>query len=74
MAGIQASSGRTTHMSDRMRQRQIADDEISVIFELGEWNQRMDRLVLTAQACAQAEEALRKEIADLEHQQRHAIQ
>ena len=61
-------------MSDRMRQRQIADDEISVIFELGEWNQRMDRLVLTAQACAQAEEALRKEIADLEHQQRHAIQ
>lgn len=61
-------------MSDRMRQRQIADDEISVIFELGEWNQRMDRLVLTAQACAQAEEALRKEIADLEHQQRRPIQ
>lgn len=57
---------RTKHMTDRMRQRAIVDEEIDLILELGEWNERTDRLVLTAKACASAEAALRKEIAELE--------
>lgn len=60
--------GRTKHMYDRMRQRRIADDEVALILELGEWNERTDRLVLTAQACGREEEALRREISDLERQ------
>jgi hypothetical protein len=49
-----------------MRQRGISEEEISVILELGEWNARADRLVLSVDACARAERALRKEIAALE--------
>ncbi len=61
---------RTKHMTDRMRQRRIVDEEINLILELGDWNERTDRLVLTAQACASAEAALRKEIAELERLKR----
>ncbi len=49
-----------------MRQRGISEEEISVVLELGEWNARADRLVLSRDACALAERALRKEIAALE--------
>lgn len=57
---------RTKHMEERMRQRSISEEEISVIFELGEWNARADRLVLSGDACAREERALRKEIEALE--------
>lgn len=57
---------RTAHMEHRMRQRGISEEEISVILELGEWNARADRLVLSGEACAREERALRKEIAALE--------
>lgn len=59
---------RTKHMEDRMRQRGISDEEIGVILDLGEWNERADRIVLTAQICARAEKTLRDEIAALERQ------
>lgn len=64
---------RTQHMVDRMRQRSITEDEIGVILEHGEWNRRTDRLVLSAQACARAEEALRKEIAALEYHAKQPV-
>ena len=57
---------RTEHMEHRMRQRGISEEEISVILEFGEWNARADRLVLSEDACAREERALRKEIAALE--------
>ena len=57
---------RTAHMEHRMRQRGISEEEVSVILELGEWNARADRLVLSGQACAREERALRKEIAAFE--------
>lgn len=72
MIGTRTDTGRTNHMTERMRQRRIADEEVDVILELGEWNARADRLVLTAQACAREEEALRREIATLERQAQHA--
>ncbi|MCB1484150.1 MAG: hypothetical protein KDJ17_04575 [Hyphomicrobiaceae bacterium] len=59
---------RTKHMEDRMRQRGMSDEEIGVILELGEWNERADRIVLTEQVCAREERTLRKEIAALERQ------
>lgn len=65
---------RTEHMIGRMRQRRIAEAEINVILELGELNERADRLVLTAKSCAREEAALRKEIEDLECQVRNARQ
>jgi hypothetical protein len=49
-----------------MCQRRISEEEISMILELGEWNARADRLVLSGDACAREERALRKEIAELE--------
>lgn len=61
---------RTEHMTDRMRQRRFVEAEIDVIMELGELNERADRLVLTARNCAREEAALRKEIERLEHQDR----
>lgn len=61
---------RTAHMTDRMRQRRFVEAEIDVIMELGELNERADRLVLTARNCAREEAALRKEIERLEHQAR----
>jgi len=57
---------RTEHMEHRMCQRRISEEEISMILELGEWNARADRLVLSGDACAREERALRKEIAELE--------
>ncbi len=57
---------RTEHMEHRMCQRGISEEEISMILELGEWNARADRLVLSGDACAREERALRKEIAELE--------
>jgi cell division protein FtsB len=65
---------RTEHMTTRMRQRRIAEAEINVILELGELNERADRLVLTAQSCAREEAALRKEIEYLERKVRKARQ
>jgi len=53
-------------MEHRMCQRRISEEEISMILELGEWNARADRLVLSGDACAREERALRKEIAELE--------
>jgi hypothetical protein len=57
---------RTSHMNDRMRQRGITDADIAVIQELGEWNERADRIVLTARGCALAESVLRQEIRNAE--------
>ena len=57
---------RTNHMKDRMRQRGITEAEIAVIYELGEWNERADRIVLTARRCALAESILRQEIRKAE--------
>ena len=74
MIGTRTDIGRTKHMAERMRQRRIADEEVEVILELGEWNARSDRLVLTVQACAREEEALRKEIAALERQAQSTYQ
>jgi len=59
---------RTRHMEDRMRQRGMSDLEIGVILELGEWNERADRLVLSGQVCAREERTLRREIVALERQ------
>lgn len=57
---------RTGHMANRMRQRQIGDAEINLIFEFGDWNGRGDRLVLSAKICAKIEKSLREEIKNLE--------
>ena len=57
---------RTNHMNDRMRQRGITEAEIAVIQELGEWNERADRIVLSARRCALAESILRQEIRNAE--------
>ncbi len=57
---------RTSHMNDRMRQRGITEAEIAMIQELGEWNERADRIVLTASRCALAESVLRQEIRNAE--------
>ena len=74
MIGTRTDIGRTKHMAERMRRRRISDEEVNVILELGEWNVRTDRLVLTAQACAREEEALRREIAALERQAQSTYQ
>ncbi|MGH7019454.1 MAG: hypothetical protein ACREEY_06230, partial [Brevundimonas sp.] len=70
----QMGGKRTAHMGDRMRQRCLTEEEIGLILELGEWNPRADRLVLSAQTCAREENALRKEIAALERQSKRSIQ
>lgn len=57
---------RTKHMTDRMRQRGIVDDVINLILDLGEWNERGDRIVLKEKACAKAEAEIRKEITESE--------
>ena len=74
MIGTKTDIGRTKHMAERMCQRRIADEAVDVILELGEWNARSDRLVLTAQTCAREEEALRREIAALERQAQSTYQ
>lgn len=71
---MQMVSKRTAHMRDRMHQRCLTEEEVGLILELGEWNPRADRLVLSAQICAREENALRKEIAALERQSKQSIQ
>lgn len=61
---------RTKHMTERMRQRGIVDDVINLILDLGEWNERGDRIVLKRQACTEAMAETRKEIAELERHTR----
>lgn len=74
IVGVEMDGSRTGHMAERMRQRRITEDAVSVILELGEWNRRADRLVLSVQACALEETALRKEILALERQAKKPLQ
>ena len=59
------ADNRTTHMTWRMVQRGIGNEQIALIREFGDWNARGDRLTLNRDGCAKAEETLREEIRAL---------
>lgn len=57
---------RTKHMEDRMRQRGISDQMVGAILELGEWNNRGDRLELPEKAIGPLLQEKRSELKMLE--------
>lgn len=57
---------RTKHMEDRMRQRGISDEMVGAILEMGEWNSRGDRLVLSGRAIEPLLQEKRDELKMLE--------
>lgn len=57
---------RTKHMEDRMRQRGISDEMVGAILQLGEWNDRGDRLELPGKSIAPLLQQKRNELKVLE--------
>ena len=56
----------TKHIEDRMRQRGISNEMVGAILELGEWNNRGDRLELPEKAIGSLLQEKRNELKLLE--------
>jgi hypothetical protein len=60
----------TKHMEDRMRQRNISERSVTAILELGEWNERGDRLELPRRALSPVVRKMREDLKVLERLER----
>lgn len=56
----------TAHLEDRMRQRGISEEMIGMIFTLGNWNERGDKIVLPERTIAPLLQQKRDEVKMLE--------
>lgn len=63
-------TNRTNHMECRMRQRAITEDMVNTILELGDWNERGDRIILPRRVLTPEIQKRRKELKILEIIQR----
>lgn len=63
-------TNRTNHMDCRMRQRAITEDMVNTILELGDWNERGDRIILPRRVLTPEIQKRREELKILENIQR----
>ena len=63
-------TNRTNHMEFRMHQRAITEDMVNTILDLGDWNERGDRIILSRRALTPEIQKRREELKILENIQR----